>query len=97
MDLFHSHYHRWGGGGGGGGGGPLTKEAYLLTKLYCCRDRWPHTQYTHTHTAEKGWIVYSKKSEQPFKGVLLTSSALQYIGIYLKDNAEMLESKLMIV
>ena len=88
------------------GWGPLTKEAYLLTKLYCCRDRWPHTQYTHTHThtqhththtAEKGWIVYSKKSKQPFKGVSLTSSALQCIGIYLKDNAEMLESKLMIV
>ena len=54
--------------------------------------------HTHsTHTAEKGWIVYSKKSEQPFKGVSLTSSALQCIGIYLKDNAEMLESKLMIV
>ena len=97
MDLFQSHYHRW-------GWGccklkvwwPLTKEAYLLTKLCCC------TLYNVTLCNCQlccGGIDshYSKKSKQPFKAVSLTSSAVHWIGIYLKENAEMLESKPMII
>ena len=82
------------GGGGGVGGLSQRKPIFLPSCTAAGIDGHTHT-HTHTHCREGIDRHYSKKSEQPFKGVLLTSSAVQYIGIYLKDNAEMLESKLM--